>query len=223
MSVPFESAARLNALKVKIDAALGTSSSTLSKAVDNAIERGNIQTEEQTVTPTAAGFDVTPASGKYLSKVTVNPVQASALEVTPTESDQTFTPDADNFFSSVLVKAAEGGKKVYTGEINVASRHYAICIDTGCDVSPDAYFFIIREEGMSNYNNVVAYVYEPDEPIDPRLIYAHSGGSVGRMTTYSLHTLFSDGKVMIDLEGVTTPQEIQIEFEAGRYAWFLIQ
>lgn len=144
MSVALESASRLSALKSKIDTATGVSSSTLSEAVDNAIEKGNVQTEEKTVTPTAKAQTVTPASGKYLSKVTVNAVPTQTKTVTPTESDQTVTPDSGKFLSSVLVKAAAAsGKTVRTGTYYV-SDYSTSSLYLGIDLNEDDVFFMTQ-------------------------------------------------------------------------------
>lgn len=114
MGITLESASRLNALKSKIDSAVGSTSDTLSQAVDKAIARGNIQTEETTYTPTAAGKIITPSSGKYLSKVTVDPVPTETQSVKPTASAQTVTPTAGKFLSSVAVSAVPTQTKTVT-------------------------------------------------------------------------------------------------------------
>lgn len=114
MSVSLESASRLSALKSKIDTATGKSSSTLSQAVDNAIERGNIQTETKTVTPTASQQIITPSSGKYLSKVTVSAVPTETKTVTPTASQQIITPSSGKFLSQATVNAVPTMTKTIT-------------------------------------------------------------------------------------------------------------
>lgn len=144
MSVALESASRLSALKSKIDTATGVSSSTLSEAVDNAIEKGNVQTEEKTVTPTASVQEVTPESGKYLSKVTVNAVPTQTKTVTPTENDQTVTPDSGKFLSSVLVKAAAAsGKTVHKG-VRYVDSYGISSLFVGVNLNEDDVFFMTQ-------------------------------------------------------------------------------
>lgn len=65
---------------------------------------GTVPTETKSATPTSSSQDITPSSGKLLSKVTVAAVATETNTVTPTTSDQTITPTSGKFFSSVTVK-----------------------------------------------------------------------------------------------------------------------
>ena len=60
-------------------------------------------TEEKTVTAGTEIITVTPTSGKYIKKVTVNPTPSQSKSVTPSESQQTVTPDIGKLLSSVVV------------------------------------------------------------------------------------------------------------------------
>lgn len=71
---------------------------------------GTFAAQEKTVTAGTSASSVTPDSGKYLSKVTVNPTSSQTKSVTPTTSSQTVTPDSGKLLSSVSV-----GTQVHSG------------------------------------------------------------------------------------------------------------
>lgn len=59
--------------------------------------------QEKTVTAGTSVTEVTPDSGKVLSKVTVNPTPSQAKSVTPSALQQIVTPDADKLLNKVTV------------------------------------------------------------------------------------------------------------------------
>ena len=48
-----------------------------------------IETEDIIITPSETMQEVSRTDGKYINKVTVNPIQTETLSVTPTQSEQT--------------------------------------------------------------------------------------------------------------------------------------
>lgn len=63
----------------------------------------SISLEEKTVTAGTSTVEVTPDSGKYLSKVTVHPTPSQSKSVTPSSVDQNIIPDNGRLLSSVAV------------------------------------------------------------------------------------------------------------------------
>lgn len=87
----------------------------LSKVTVNAI-----QTETKTVAPSSSVQDITPTSGKYLTKVTVSAVSAISKSIT---SNGTYTPDSGTYYSSVTV--------------NVPTQGYNRVVQVGDDINVD--------------------------------------------------------------------------------------
>ena len=81
--------------------------------VDSVYSAGqaNPPTQTKTATPTTSSQDITPDSGKFLSKVTVSAIQTQTKSATPTTSAQTITPDSGKFLSSVSVGAIQTQEK----------------------------------------------------------------------------------------------------------------
>lgn len=65
-----------------------------------------VPTETKTVTPTSSLQSITPTSGKFLSKVTVNAVPI--LNPTTITVNGTYTPDSGKFFNQVVVDVPSG-------------------------------------------------------------------------------------------------------------------
>ena len=73
-------------------------------------ERWNKKTpQEKTATPTTSEQSITPDGGKYLSKVTVGPIQTQEKTVA---ANGTYTPESGKFFSKINVEIP-----VYNGEV----------------------------------------------------------------------------------------------------------
>ena len=68
-------------------------------------QTGTFAAQEKTVTAGTSASSVTPDSGKYLSKVTVNPTPSQTKSATPSTSAQTISPDSGKLLSSVTVNA----------------------------------------------------------------------------------------------------------------------
>lgn len=65
--------------------------------------QNSIKTEEKTVTAGTSTVELTPDSGKLLSKVTVHPTPSQSKSVTPSSVDQNIIPDNGRLLSSVAV------------------------------------------------------------------------------------------------------------------------
>ena len=65
--------------------------------------QSSIKTEEKTVTAGTSTVELTPDSGKLLSKVTVNPTPSQSKSVTPSSVDQNIIPDNGRLLSNVAV------------------------------------------------------------------------------------------------------------------------
>ena len=65
--------------------------------------QSSIKTEEKTVTAGTSTVELTPDSGKLLSKVTVHPTPSQSKSVTPSSVDQNIIPDNGRLLSSVAV------------------------------------------------------------------------------------------------------------------------
>lgn len=227
MGITLKSASRLSALKSKIDSAVGSTSTTLSQAVDKAIARGNIQTEEQTFTPTAEGKIITPSSGKYLSKVTVNPVQASPLEVTPTENTQMLTPPANTFYSSVFVHAAQGGiEGVYTGKFTPDPGNIYFEIPLNVSVKDWAVFVMVSDDYPAFDHSVERIILLKEIPdgyastIQSTAFYTYSVADTmiyNYTKSYQCDYIGFSGN-MVYIEGHALTGSLQ-----GTYTWYLIQ
>ena len=87
----------------------------LSKVTVNAI-----QTETKAVAPSSSVQNITPTSGKYLTKVTVSAVSAISKSIT---SNGTYTPDSGTYYSSVTV--------------NVPTQGYNRVVQVGDDIDVD--------------------------------------------------------------------------------------
>lgn len=227
MGITLESASRLNALKSKIDSAVGSTSDTLSQAVDKAIARGNIQTEETTFTPTAAGKIITPSSGKFLAKVTVNPVPTQTKTVTPTESAQTYYPDAGKFFSAFTVEAAQGGiEGVYTGKFTPDPTSIYFEVPLGVTVKDWAVFVMVSDDYPAfdhSVERIILLKEIPDGYMSYRQSTAFYTYSVADTMVYNYTLSYQYEYIgfsgnMVYIEGHSLTGSLQ-----GTYTWYLIQ
>lgn len=82
----------------------------------------SVSTETKTVTPTASSQSVTPTSGKYLSKVTVNAVPTETKTATPSASSQNITPSSGKFLSKVTVNAIPSSYIIPSGTKSITTN-----------------------------------------------------------------------------------------------------
>ena len=72
----------------------------------NDIANGStIETEDITITPSETVQEVTRTEGKYINKVTVNPIQTESLDVVPTQSSQAIQSPEGKYYKNVNVSA----------------------------------------------------------------------------------------------------------------------
>ena len=64
-----------------------------------------IETEDITITPSETVQEVTRTEGKYINKVTVNPIQTESLDVVPTQSSQAIQSPQGKYYKNVNVSA----------------------------------------------------------------------------------------------------------------------
>ncbi len=64
-----------------------------------------IETEDITITPSETVQEVTRTEGKYINKVTVNPIQTESLDVVPTQSSQAIQSPEGKYYKEVNVGA----------------------------------------------------------------------------------------------------------------------
>ena len=64
-----------------------------------------IETEDITITPSETVQEVSRTEGKYINKVTVNPIQTESLDVVPTQSSQTIQSPEGKYYKEVNVGA----------------------------------------------------------------------------------------------------------------------
>lgn len=91
-----------------------TTSYTIPQGYHNGSGKVSITTQEKTATPTTSVQNITPDSGKVLSKVTVNAISTQEKTATPTTSAQTITPDSGKYLSKVTVNAISTQEKTAT-------------------------------------------------------------------------------------------------------------
>lgn len=78
---------------------------TIPQGYHNGSGKVSITTQEKTVTPTTSAQNVTPDSGKVLSKVTVNAISTQEKTASATTSAQAITPDSGKYLSKVNIRA----------------------------------------------------------------------------------------------------------------------
>ena len=64
-----------------------------------------IETEDITITPSETVQEVSRTEGKYINKVTVNPIQTESLDVVPTQSSQAIQSPQGKYYKDVNVGA----------------------------------------------------------------------------------------------------------------------
>ena len=64
-----------------------------------------IETEDITITPSETVQEVSRTEGKYINKVTVNPIQTESLDVVPTQSSQAIQSPEGKYYKEVNVGA----------------------------------------------------------------------------------------------------------------------
>ena len=64
-----------------------------------------IETEDITITPSETVQEVSRTEGKYINKVTVNPIQTESLDVVPTKSNQAIKSPEGKYYKHVNVGA----------------------------------------------------------------------------------------------------------------------
>lgn len=70
-----------------------------------------IKVEEKNCAPTTAQQEITPSSGKLISKITVSAIQTEEKSCTPTASSQDITPSYNKFLTKVTVVAVPTEEK----------------------------------------------------------------------------------------------------------------
>ena len=88
-----------------------TTSYTVPQGYHSGSGKVSITTQEKTITPTTSAQNVTPDSGKVLSKVTVNAISTQTKTITPSTSAQNITPDSGKYLSKVTVNAISTQEK----------------------------------------------------------------------------------------------------------------
>ena len=107
-------------------ATLNCSGKKMAADVTVEVEETTVQTQEKTVTPSTTAQEVTPDSGKYLSKVTVKAIQTQTKSVTPGTTEQNVTPDSGKYLSKVTVGAIQTEEKTVTenGDVTPSAGKY---------------------------------------------------------------------------------------------------
>ena len=75
---------------------------------------GTFAAQTKTVTAGTSASTVTPDSGKYLSKLTINPTPSQSKSASPSTSAQTISPDSGKLLSSVSISAISTQEKTVT-------------------------------------------------------------------------------------------------------------
>lgn len=87
-----------------------TTSYTIPAGYHSGSGKVSITTETKTATPSTSSQDITPSSGKVLSKVTVNAISTQTKSATPSTSAQDITPDSGKYLTKVTVAAIPNQK-----------------------------------------------------------------------------------------------------------------
>ncbi len=82
-----------------------TTSYTIPEGYHNGSGKVSITTQEKTATPSTSTQNVTPDSGKVLTKVTVNAISTQTKDAYATTSAQDITPDSGKYLSKVAIGA----------------------------------------------------------------------------------------------------------------------
>lgn len=97
------------------------------------VKDGTIGLEEKIVTPSDEQIEVNPSTGKYLSKVTVNPVESEEKIVTPSIEIQDVLPSNGVYLSKVTVNPCLNGE---LGNLTLSNTGLL-----SCPVETPGYFY----------------------------------------------------------------------------------
>lgn len=148
-------------------------------------KNSNVPTEEKTATPSSSSQEITPTSGKYLSKVTVNAVATETKTATPTTSSQDITPSSGKFLSKVTVNAISTQTKTTTPTTRSA---------TAATVTPDSGKYLssvtVNTNSVPN-NNTDTYTFPSGDTGGTREL---TGGVTNTIWKVNATNVYNKGK-----------------------------
>ena len=95
----------------------------------------NIETEDITITPSETMQEVSRTEGKYINKVTVNPIQTESLDVVPTQSSQSIKSPEGKYYKEVNVGAVTSAIDENITPINIRAGVTILGVEG--NVAPD--------------------------------------------------------------------------------------
>ena len=174
-------------------------------------------TQEKTVNPSTNQQEVTPDSGKLLSKVTVNAIQTETQTATPSESVQHITPTSGKYLTDVQVDAVSS---TYVGS-GVTKKSATTYTPGTTDQTIAANQYLNGVQTIKGDADLVASNIKKDVTIfNVTGTYEGSGGSGGSEVrkatgTSNFSQASSDHYLTINLG--FAPSYVQIKFPAYQY------